>query len=54
MLFLTGLAGKAQLVKRPIIIEPKVHAGMNLPFYKALSYLTQDDIPKSQVEIVKI
>jgi hypothetical protein len=38
------LAGKAQLLKRPIIIEPKIHSGMNLPFYEALRYLIQDDI----------
>jgi hypothetical protein len=44
ILVLIGLAGKAQLVKRPIIIEPKVHTGMNLPFYEALDYLIQDDI----------
>jgi Lipid A 3-O-deacylase (PagL) len=44
ILVLTGLAGKAQFVKRPIIIEQKIHAGMNLPFYKALRYLVQDDI----------
>lgn len=42
--FLTGLAIEAQLVKRPVIIESKVHTGMILPFYKALSYLVEDDI----------
>ncbi len=45
LLFLSaGLAAKAQLVKRPVIIETKVHTGMILPFYKALNYLIQDDI----------
>ena len=44
ILSLTGLAGKAQLVLRPIIIEPKIHTGMILPFYEALNYLIQDDI----------
>ena len=41
---LTGLAGKAQLVNRPFIIESRLHTGMNLPFYKALGYLIKDDI----------
>lgn len=44
ILLLTVLSGNAQLVNRPFIIEPKVHAGMILPFYKALAYLVQDDI----------
>ena len=44
ILVLTVLAGKAQLVKRPVIIESRVHTGMNLPFYKALGYLIQKDI----------
>jgi hypothetical protein len=39
-----GLAVKAQLVKRPVIIEHKIHTGMNLPLYKAINYLIQDDI----------
>jgi hypothetical protein len=41
---LIGFAGNAQLAKRPVIIESKVHAGINLPFYKALNFLNQDDI----------
>jgi hypothetical protein len=44
ILLLTGLAGKAQLVKRPIIIEPKFHTGIALPLYKAISYLVKDDL----------
>lgn len=44
MLLLSGLTGKAQLVKRPIIIEPKIHSGIILPFYDALTYLNKDDI----------
>ena len=44
ILVLTGLAANAQLVDRPFIIEPKIHTGMNLPFYEALRYLVQDDI----------
>lgn len=40
----TTLAAKAQFIQRPFIIEPRIHAGMDLPFYKALRYLTQDDI----------
>ncbi len=39
-----GFTANAQLVKRPVIIESKVHAGINLPFYEALNYLAQDDI----------
>lgn len=44
ILFLTGLAGNAQSVTRPVIIEPKIHTGMILPFYDALNYLIKDDI----------
>jgi hypothetical protein len=40
----TGFTGKAQSVKRPFIVEPKIQTGMILPFYEALSYLIQDDI----------
>lgn len=39
-----GLTGKAQSVKKPYILEPRIHTGMILPFYEALSYLIQDDI----------
>jgi hypothetical protein len=41
---LSGLAGKAQLAKKPIILESKVHAGMILPFSEALEYVIKDDI----------
>jgi hypothetical protein len=44
ILVFAGFKGNAQLVKRPFVIESKVHAGMNLPFYKALNYIVQDDI----------
>ncbi len=44
ILLLTGLTANAQLVKKPVIIEAKIHTGMILPFYKALNYLIQDDI----------
>ncbi|MCU0472382.1 MAG: acyloxyacyl hydrolase [Bacteroidales bacterium] len=44
MFLLTGLPGNAQLVKKPFIIEPKIHTGMILPFYEALDYLIRDDI----------
>jgi hypothetical protein len=44
ILVLTGFEGNAQLVNRPLIIESKIHTGMNLPFYKALGYLIKDDI----------
>jgi hypothetical protein len=44
LLLLTGLATNAQSVKRPVIIEPKIHSGMILPFYDALYYLIQDNM----------
>ena len=44
LLVLVVFEGNAQLVKRPVILEPKLHAGMILPFYDALNYLIQDDI----------
>jgi hypothetical protein len=44
ILVLTGFAAKAQFNQRPFIIESRIHAGMDLPFYKALRYLTQEDI----------
>jgi len=44
ILVFAGLAAKAQLIQRPFIIEPRIHTGMDLPFYKALRYLTHEDI----------
>jgi hypothetical protein len=44
ILILIALTGKAQLVKTPFVVEAKAHSGMNLPFYKELSYLIKDDI----------
>lgn len=44
MLVFAGLTAKGQFIQRPVIVESRIHAGMNLPFYKALRYLTQDDI----------
>lgn len=41
---LAGLTCNGQLVKRPVIIESKIHTGMILPFYDALAYLIKDDI----------
>ncbi len=41
---ISGLNGNSQSFKRPLIIEPRVHTGMILPFYEALTYLIQDDI----------
>ena len=52
ILVLTGLAGKTQLVKRPVIIESRVHTGMNLPFYKALGYLIQNDIYAFDLSVI--
>ncbi len=39
-----GVTGRAQPARYPVIIDTKVHTGITLPFYKALSYLIQDDI----------
>ncbi len=39
-----GSPGKSQLVKRPFIIEPKIHTGISLPFYESVYYLTKDEI----------
>ncbi|MDQ1296622.1 MAG: hypothetical protein QG611_600, partial [Bacteroidota bacterium] len=44
MLLLTGWAANAQLVRKPVIVEPKIHTGVILPFYEALDYLIRDDI----------
>ena len=43
-LLITFLDSNSQSAKKPYIVESRVHAGMSLPFYKALSYLSQDDI----------
>ena len=44
LLLFVGLACEAQTVKKPFIIETKLHSGMMFPFYKALNYLVKDDI----------
>jgi len=44
ILAVTGTAGNAQLFKRPVILETKFHAGINLPFYESVFYLMKDDI----------
>jgi hypothetical protein len=36
--------GKAQLLKKPVIFETRLHTGMNFPFYGALNYLVKDNI----------
>ena len=51
VLVLTELAVNAQLVEKPVIIESKIHTGMNLPFYKALRYLIKDDIYAFDVSV---
>ena len=40
----SGITGESQPGKNPFIVEPKIHTGMILPFYEALSYMIQDDI----------
>jgi hypothetical protein len=44
LLVLICMDGNAQFLKRPVILETKVHAGINLPFYDAVSYMMQDEI----------
>lgn len=44
VMVLAGLTGKAQNARRPFIVESKFHAGLNLPFYKALDYLIEEDL----------
>jgi hypothetical protein len=44
LFFLISFQGIGQEAKRTFIIEPKVHSGLNMPFYKALNYLAKDDI----------
>lgn len=44
VMVITGLTGKAQIANKPFIIESKFHAGLNLPFYKALDYLIEEDL----------
>jgi hypothetical protein len=51
LIIAVGTSGKAQLVKETFIVEPKIHTGMILPFYEALSYLIQDDIYAFDISI---
>ncbi len=44
LLTITGLDSNSQSANRPFIVESRIHAGMSLPFYKALAYLSQEDI----------
>lgn len=45
ILFLMAeLAAAGQRASKPFIIESKFHAGLNLPFYKALDYLIEEDL----------
>jgi len=41
---LTGLTARAQLVKRPFIIESNAHTGLVVPLYEAMNYLVTEDI----------
>lgn len=43
LLILASLTTRGQ-VRKPFIIESRVHSGLNLPFYKALDYLIEDDL----------
>lgn len=44
ILLITGMEGKAQFIKRPVSIEPKVYTGMILPLNEAMNYLIKDDV----------
>jgi hypothetical protein len=44
LIILTGLSGKAQLAKNPVIIETKIHSGIAIPLFPAITYLFQDNI----------
>jgi len=39
-----GTDGDAQTLKRPLYLETRVHSGLNLPFYDAVSFMMRDDI----------
>lgn len=43
IIFFALISVNAQ-VKRPVIIEAKVHSGLILPFYDAIAYLIEEDI----------
>jgi hypothetical protein len=45
------LTCNAQIIKRPVIIEPKFHTGLNIPFYKAVSFLVNDNIYAADLEL---
>ena len=44
LLLIIDLACSAQSDKRSFIIGTKMHTGMSLPFYKALAYLSREDL----------
>jgi hypothetical protein len=51
LLVLTIRSGKAQMADRPFCIETKIHSGMNLPFYDALTYLVKDDVSAFDISV---
>ena len=46
------LTSVAQFVNRPFIIESKMQTGLNLPFYKAINYLVNDNIYAADLSLV--
>jgi hypothetical protein len=44
IIVISGLDCFAQSEQKTFILESRVHAGMNIPFYEALEYLINDDI----------
>lgn len=44
LIIFTGLTVMGQPSSKPFFVESKIHAGLNLPFYKALDYLIEEDL----------
>lgn len=52
ILSLSWINSKSQFYRKPFILEPRIHAGMAIPLYDALSYLIQDDIFSFDIAVV--
>jgi hypothetical protein len=52
ILALIPVSSKSQFCRKPFILEPRVHAGMALPLYEALSYLIEEDIYSFDIAVV--
>ena len=51
LILAAGLQAIAQPDGRPFVIKSGIHSGLNLPFYKALDYLIEDDIYAFDISI---